>query len=354
MSYFLKSGYTNICAVALDIGKCLQTAGYRLVSVDGSSGTLPANADGLESISFVVENTDAVDPCATTQKWRMMIDATAGASLRVIQATDKQIKDDGVVSHFPGTDDHYMSELYAGGAPKSSGGGKSASPTSADNVFFSYVNQADEAKPEAAPLSLMVVVAKHGISVCLWVEAMDNLGTAFSWFVTQRGVGTDGAPYKTGKAPLWTVYSVGGGGVGDVDKPVVSQTQRISQFVVCEADIHAPTKPSDAASDSPDSTRLMNVHQQVSMTEDEKFNLSLPRDLCTQRYFYPLELDLVGYSSADVISQYASSNVRMYGEAADRTYKAMQANALNNKGMRLLFLVNAADKLIDISSVGNA
>lgn len=347
MSYFLKSGYTNICAVALDIGKCLQTAGYNLISVDGSSGSLPANADGLEAISFIVENTDAVDPCATTQKWRMKIDATKALNLRVTQATDKQIKDDGTVSIFPGSKKHDMSELLGGGVEGSGEGG-------AKNQFFTYAAQANEATPEAAPLSLMVVIAKHGISVCVWVEAMDNLGTAFSWFVTQRGVGTDGAPYKTGKAPLWTVYSVGGGGVGDVDNPNQQQMQGqlISQFVVCEADVHAPTKPMSANGDSPDGTRLMNVHQQVSMTEDEKFNLSLPRDLCTQRYFYPLELDMVGYSSADVISQYASSNVRMYGEGADRTYKAMQANAKNNKGMRLLFLVNAADKLIDISTVG--
>ncbi len=346
MSYFLQSGYVNICAAALDFGNCLVTAGYRLVSVDGASGSLPSSADGLDAISFIVENTAAVDPCAATQKWRMKVDAKAGVNLKITQATDKQIQDDGTVAVFPGTSAHSMSELLAGGT---AGSGEGAST----NQFFTYERQAQEATPEAAPLSMMVVIAKHGVSLCIWVEAMDNVGTAFSWFVTQRGVGTDGAPYKTGKAPLWTVYSSGGGGVGDVDKPTsVNNVQNISQFVVCESDVHAPTRPIPANSDGPDGTRLMNVHQQVSMTEDEKFNLSLPRDLCTQRYFYPLELDLVGYSSADVISQYASSQVRMYEEAADRTYKAMQANAANNKGMRLLFLVNAADKLIDISGVG--
>lgn len=346
MSYFLKSGYTNICAVALDIGKCLQTAGYTVVGVDDSAGgSLPADGADLSSLSFVVENTAAVDPCAETQTWRMKIESTAAKDLRVIQATDKQITDEGQVALFPGSKDHRMCELFSGGAPKSGDGGGA-------NTFFTYVDQANEATPEAAPLSLMVVVSKHGVSVCIWVEAMDNVGDAFSWFVTQRGVGTDGASNKAGKAPLWTVYSCGGGGVVDVDKPAQLPAQLISQFVVCEDDVHAPTKPLSANADSPDGTRLMNVHQQVSMTEDEKFNLSLPRDLCTQRYFYPLELDLIGYSSADVISQYASSQVRMYGEDADRTYKAMQANATNNKGMRLLFLVNAADKLIDISGVG--
>ncbi|MEG0374427.1 MAG: hypothetical protein RR672_02235, partial [Raoultibacter sp.] len=59
----------------------------------------------------------------------------------------------------------------------------------------------------------------------------------------------------------------------------------------------------------------------------------------------PYEMDIVGYASADVISNGTLIDVQVYNEMEDdtttpkkRTYKALTANSPNNTGMRIFFL----------------
>lgn len=337
MSYAIKHGYTSQTLMAHDIAKVMIAAGYTLVSQDGTAkDTLAAPSEGANSISLVLDSSAAVDPCfADGQVYRALIEVKSG-SLDICFATPTQISEAGTVAAFPIANGGKMGRLTKDGK---------TSNTTPNNSWFEAALatgsvSAGAVDLRAAPQSMMVVASKHGLAVMRWTEGYDDSGKAFSWFCVQRGVDSSGTPHTTKKAPLWCVYSIGG--------------TDIFQFVVRESDVNAPTPPTTATDDGDDSNRLFNCKQQVSITESEKFNLAIPRDITTQRYFYPLELDMIGYSSADVISQYSEAPVRMYGEAADRVYKAMNANGAKNTNMRILFLAKQDDKLIDVSGALNA
>lgn len=359
--FALKNGYSSFTELAADFARCAEAGGFKLISVDGSTAnpTLPAQGSAGDTLKFVLESTAAVDPCfdeEAKQVYRLRVEATHGnkGGIRIWQATPLQIKDDGTGVTWPtgsqgSTKSLEMCELTLDGTTNESTG-------SNDLSFVSYAslvnkggrNDTLDVDPDALPLSQYVAVSKHGITLFVWAEALDNTGHSFSWFCTQRGIEpADGAVWTDKKAPLWCVYSTNGGGVKDINEE--EQSTGIFQFVVREADVEAPVKPSNATLDGPDTNRLFNVNQMVSITEDEKFNLSIPRDLTTQRYFYPVELDMIGYCSADVISQYAEAPVRMYGESEDRVFKAMNANFQNNAGMRIMLLAKSTN-LIDISN----
>ena len=47
---------------------------------------------------------------------------------------------------------------------------------------------------------------------------------------------------------------------------------------------------------------------------------------------------MIGITSADVVSQYSSVPLTVYGESSARTYKALHANGAGNTGMRVLVL----------------
>lgn len=234
-----------------------------------------------------------------------------------------------------------------------------------DRVSFRYehfgfnINRsaADRVNEQAVPLTYAVSLSDHGLAFMLWTEARDNTGDRFHWWTVQRMVNKDtGATIIDGKSPLYCVYSMVGGGSAasnqgdDIESTdLLDAFDDIYYFVVRENDVHTPTVPVSACFDTNDSTRIINVMQQVSISEDNKLTLNMIKGMNTQRYSYPHELDMVAYISADVVSQFAEVQVQVYGEEQPagtphkRTYKALKANRRDNKGMRLLFLKSGGD-----------
>jgi len=205
---------------------------------------------------------------------------------------------------------------------------------------------------ESFPMSYRLTVTPRGIMVMVWVESRDNHGASYGWFCIQRMVDVTGGAVLDGKAPLFCVFSENGGGgaradgTGTIaldgttyDALNAPEPDGINQFVIREGDINAPDIPHSAVIDTADATRIINSTQQVSTSEDNQFILNFAKGLNTQRYSYPHELDLFAYTSADVISQWSETEVTVYGESTPRKYKAMNANHINNKGMRILMLV---------------
>ena len=110
-----------------------------------------------------------------------------------------------------------------------------------------------------------------------------------------------------------------------------------------ESDVNAPTQPVNAAVHSADATAVINPLQQVAFSENNQFDFRLPQGFNTQRYSYPYEMDMVGYASADVISNGTTIETQVYGETDGdepklRKYKALSANSPKNTGMRLFIL----------------
>lgn len=94
---------------------------------------------------------------------------------------------------------------------------------------------------------------------------------------------------------------------------------------------------------SVDYAAVMNSKQQVAISEDNKYVITFPNGLNTSRYTYTHELDLIAYTSADVVSAGTDIEITVYGEATPRVYTALTSNGPNNTGMRILFLKSGGD-----------
>ena len=157
--------------------------------------------------------------------------------------------------------------------------------------------------------------------------------------------------------------------VGDPDSayywPVFHKATKSVQihhkFVVCEADVHRPSLIVPADQNTEDSNSVLNSTRQVATSEDNKYVITIPKGLNTTRYAYTYELDMIGYTSADVIGEGTEVDLPLY-ESSYR-FRALAANRQRNTGMRILYRINTdtdvepaiADGPMDIgvSTTGN-
>jgi hypothetical protein len=321
--------------------------------------------------------TETVDPVAVEygasssipeevrQPWRLMIEAdNANGEIRIFANTPTNVvmENDTYRPSVFGTGNTTSGEKLSGLLSLNSVDGM----TSADITYYDSVDRTTKTRAstfnvaswgidlkkldyESIPFSYRLTVSSHGIAFLMWIESRDSQGDAFGWFVIQRMVDSTGAPVVQAesngtelKAPLFCVFAPnGGGGLKRAGDPLNTPDPKgILQFVVRESDVNAPTIPQSATVDSADSSRIINSVQQVATTENNSFVLRTLRGLCTQRNAYPYELDLLCYTSADVVPQWNEPKSTLFGEANPRTYKAMNANHPNNKGMRILMLID--------------
>jgi hypothetical protein len=177
----------------------------------------------------------------------------------------------------------------------------------------------------AYPMSYRLVICDRGMWLGIWEDAITTeTSAAFNWVLVQRPVDrTTGDVLVDGKAPVFCVNGIGG---------------LYWQFVVREKDILRPGAIREGDSSTSDSESILNSKNQVALSEDGKYIVTFPSRLNTSRYRYPHELDMIGITSADVVSQFSDVPLTVYGESTPRSYKAMQANGVNNTGMRILVL----------------
>ena len=197
----------------------------------------------------------------------------------------------------------------------------------------------------------------------------------FNWMLCQRPVDRssgrilDNYESTYSKHPVFCVNGVGG---------------RYYTFVVREKDISHPTAGPDnhsaikyydatgsttgtlvspytsneylkytyrtpASLNSEDNHLLFNPENQISLTEDKKYLVTFPHNLSTPRFRYTEELDLIGFTSADVLMtgqeisiltyQYTGSAGDPRGPSGDpataRTYLALPPSGQFNTGLRI-------------------
>lgn len=268
---------------------------------------------GVTTPNVTMEAGPGVDPLAATQPWRLRIE-TSPSDLRLYVATPLQLPDDGTVA--------MESSTMAAGAVTSGTG-------SANSFFLSYGSSGgwlpSGATANAYPMSYHLSVSRHGVVFYAWLNASDKTGGKFSWMCVQRPVDNQtGAPFVTGKAPVFCVFAT---------------ANQVRRFVVREVDVLRPQVTSSATTHDEDSRAIINDKNQVSISEDNKYILTFPNGLNTSRHAYTHELDLIAYTSADVISAWSEVPLTVYGEATPRRYKAMQASGPYNTGMRILMMV---------------
>lgn len=348
-----KSGFISNQGMWKDIVNNMLDNGFNLVSANGQAGsTLPTQP----LTAAVLQSTPTVDPVAAQQPWRFCVKLTEN-STEVIAAAPEQISDLGEISS-EGQNTNPPYARYVGVLGKRFA---SNSQTAEQNKAFFwhrglantnlpgtmiYADRTNDgligSDPAAVPMTYTLNVSDHGVGVHIQIEGQDNKGCRQAWFVIQRAIKEDGEVVRTGRAPLFAIWTVNGGGAYD---NLTLDTQGIQRRTVREVDVNVPTAAVSAVQHGPDSTSVINPMQQVAFSEDNKFDFRLPQGFNTQRFSYPYEIDMLGYASADVISSGIDIEVQVYDEVEEdgttpkmRTYRSLSANNPDNTGMRVFFL----------------
>ena len=265
------------------------------------------------------------------------------------------------------------------------------------------------------PFSYRLTMTERGLVFYLYDEAAGDQADDYAWMCTQRTVNnqtgmprtdeaskfpvhtlyscsreslysqdfgvyfsTAAANLQTAETTVDTVYDIQGNtySLGSLDNSknfyIMSPYDRedyladeytaknIWRFVAREFDV---TKATDvhkyATRHQVDSNAIINPLEQLSITDENRFVITFPTGLTTQRYMYPKEeTDLICFSSAEVVAE--SSNIPMTtylydGVSSDkRRYQGMRSTAAYGNGMRILVLVNGqyifnSDVVMDVN-----
>jgi hypothetical protein len=249
------------------------------------------------------------------------LEASAGkGAIRVAVANPQQISATGVVTSFPGASDitgtRVMGQLGSAWTPNSGVLGGTFVTRNVLNTNYDI----------GTTYSYLLIASDHGIAFKVWEDGSDAKPSN-SWFLVQSPVDKlTGDPLLTDNSPIFCVYSC--------------DSQEIKKFVVSEADVARPSPSVSAEVDTLNSAAIINGQEQVSIAKGNKYLVTFPNRLNTDRYAYTEELDMIAYTSADVIAEESEIPVTVYSEGAPRVYRALKANRANNSGMRLLFLVD--------------
>jgi hypothetical protein len=254
------------------------------------------------------------DPLYLSQPWSVQISAESTTVIRVITGTSTQLPSDG--THAQNPDQSIVGHLGQGTIP-----------------YTDFIDRSLYSAPGllASPMSYVLSIAQHGMALSIWEPATDAGTPIMSYFTIQRPVNNrTGMVRITGKSPVYCLYGINRSAVALVNK-----------FVVREADILRPTDSISATHDTSDSFKSINIGTMVAITEESNYVIFFPNCLNTQRYAYPQDdLDLISYTSADVISTGSATSLPVYNEPFFRTYQCLLSNGTDNTGMRILILTN--------------
>jgi hypothetical protein len=292
---------------------------------------------------FVVESTPTVNPVNENQPYRILMEtmkSETGIAMRAAIANPQQIPDTGTgLSSFsyvrndsdtePYEGDKIMGQLGNKFSPAPYRAADVAKGTSAKpgmcpgDVFIARNGIRNTVIDSGSTMSYVLSVTDHGVVFYVWQDSTSN---SYSFFCVQSPVNKEtGEPLTDLNSPIFCVYDADNTG--------------IKKFVVSEADTATPTVAVDADEDSVNSSAIINSQEQVAIKRGNKYLVTFPNRLNTDRYAYTEELDMLAYTSADVIGEETEIPVRIYGEVEDRLYRAMKSNGPNNTKMRLLVLV---------------
>uniref|UniRef100_A0AB39CDK2 Tail sheath n=1 Tax=Pseudomonas phage HRDY3 TaxID=3236930 RepID=A0AB39CDK2_9VIRU len=339
--YVRRSGYTHVGELMLAVINDLSTNGFTVRFP--SAWTPPVDATGRAKFKVTVEAGPLVDPLNATelqnkQPWRLQIEVFDKHTCGITAGSQQALRTDGSASY--GTQGTTTKTLKG---PLGAIGGyytKNPSdpatfapdPTKPEEGFINRTSRVvlgSNDISDSFPMTYSLSITNRGIVLCVWEDyTSDNGATAISWFVVQRPVDrVTGATIQTGKAPVFGLFGVAG---------------KVQRFTVREADVLRPSDMVLANVDTDYNNAIINSLEQVAISEGNKYVVNFPSRLNTTRYAYTYELDMLGYTSADVVSENTDVPLLVYGEKdaqnADkpRKYVSLLANGANNTGMRIV------------------
>jgi hypothetical protein len=330
--YVRRSGYTHVGELMLAVVADLTTNGF--VARFPAAWIPPVDDVGRSAFSVTLEAGPTIDPLNATdlqnkQPWRLQVQVFDKHTAGITTGSQQALRTDGTASYA-------ISAAKLQGPLGAIGGYYTKNPTDLSKLapdptkpLEGFINRTSRVVlgtldlASSFPMTYSLSITPRGVSLCVWEDFVSDSGaTAVSWFVIQRPVAREtGAAVITGKAPVFCVYSTNG---------------TIKRFVVRESDVLRPSDPVDATVDTEYNNAFINSLEQVAISEGNKYVVSFMSRLNTTRYAYTYELDMLGYTSADVVSENTDIPLRVYGETADRKYVSLLANGANNTGMRIV------------------
>lgn len=345
--------------------------GFDLISpVSFNSGTATA------PYRVTLEASLTVDPLQATQPWRMVLDVQQEQTAFCYVGTPLTLPDDGSLTFFRevvqmtgsnsikptdvlGNVNFKMGTEAVGTTTKDPAIANNtsgiwtprvvaASSPNVDEPQYGIINRRYRiptlADGALAPMRYRLSITDRGVWFGIFEEGITaSDGYNFNWVLVQRPVDRlTGDTIVAGKAPVWAVAYNG----PNLDFP---STSYMFQHVVREVDV---ARPFSGKNDAPESLRrradinqgdsdaIINMTNQVSLSEDGKYIVTFPARLNTTRYCYSYELDMIGITSADVVSQDTVVPLTVYGELTPRQYLALHSTGPSNTGMRIVVLTN--------------
>lgn len=310
----------DLQAVFTNLYTDLKAAGFTQVLPSTQSAPLVTAG----AAKFVMDSSATTNALHATQPFRILVDiegATAYAGrLRIAVATPMQITDAGATTSFPGPVDATGMRTIGqlGKAWNKPTGG------AIGDCFLSR-NVTNKVYDAGTVMSSILVVTPRGVFFSVWEEG-EELTPTHSMFCVQIPVDKDtGATLVEDKSPIFCVFNCDNNG--------------FMKYVVSEADVGRPSRPVNAEKNNTNSNAIINAAEQVSIARGNKYLITLPNRLNTERFAYSQELDMFGYVSSDVIGEGSEVSVTLYGEDVPRVYRALKATGPNNTLVRLMCLV---------------
>lgn len=332
-----RAGFTRVPELFYAIVSDLIANGFAMKFPTSALQAPVANTKYLP-FKVTLEATDKADPLAATQPWRIQFDCATVASDQignVYIASPIQLPNDGTVAQVDVNDGSTVATQLPAGMLNVTGAYPAALNPLVNYSDVCFIDRRTRMKTElnalAYPMTYRLTITDHGVALAIWEDATEDDKTIqFSWFVAQRPVNhLTGIPLMTGHCPMFCIYGM---------------KSMVHKFVVRESDVLKPSISLPADVDTEDSAAIINTKNQVSITENNRYVMAFPNGLNTARYMYTEELDMLAYTSADVVSQYSDVPITAYGESTARKYKAMHSTGQYGTGMRVLILIEGGSQ----------
>lgn len=337
--YVRRSGYTHVGELMLAVINDLTQNGF--VSRFPTPWVPPVDATGKAKFKIILEAGPDVDPLNKTelevkQPWRICVEVFDKHTAGLTVGSQQAVRTDGSLSY--GITGSGSSKTLEG--PVGAIGGYYTKTPTTPTLIAPDTTKPDEGflnrtsrvtlgtngatdLSDSFPMTYSLSITPRGVVLCVWEDYVSDSGAvAISWVLIQRPVNREtGAVIIDGKSPVFCVFGV---------------NNKLRRFIARESDVLRPSDPVDAIIDTDYNNAIINGLEQVSISEGNRYVVNFPSRLNTTRYAYTYELDMLGYTSADVVSENTDVPVRVYNEQADRKYVSLVANGPNNTGMRIV------------------
>ena len=319
-----RNGYLTVSELLSDVITDMLANGFSL-KFPGTFDAAAAKTDPTYRV--ILEPNATVDPLAPTQAWQICFDVLSLQRAGAYVATNYQFTNDGEIKQVTNAAGTGIDTCGAIGDVV-----LNAVPD-IDIPSQGFLNRQKRIGTNAStyPMTYRLTISDRGIFLGVWEGSWSTIRAAvetnanyFNWLLVQRPVDrTSGKTLVVGRCPVFCLNQV---------------NYKYWKFVVRESDILHPTQRVRADQNSEDSHMILNISNQVSLTEDKKYLLTFPHNLTTPRFRYTEELDMIGMTSADVVMASSEVKFRVYGESHDRTYTALPPSYSYNTGARVCVL----------------